>query len=276
MKADLHLHSNASDGRLPPGDLVREAARAGLTVIALTDHDSVDGVPAALAAAREFPSLQVIPGVEIGTDVPHGEVHVLGYFVDYTAGELLDRLERLRSGRQDRARKMVAKLKELGIDIKWERVQELAGKGAIGRPHVAQAMYEMGYIPNLKEAFNKYIGRDGPAYVEREKLTPVGAVELVVKAKGLPVLAHPADIGSLDKLLTELKGAGLVGMEVYYGGYTRETVSGLLAVAKRYGLIPCGGSDYHGLDALADAPLGSVDVPGQFVERLLALGRNKT
>lgn len=275
MKADLHLHSNASDGRLPADELVRQAARAGLTVIALTDHDSVDGVPAALAAAREFPSLQVIPGVEIGTDVPHGEVHVLGYFVDYTSRDLLDRLEKLRSGRLDRARRMVDKLKGLGIEIEWDRVQELAGDGAIGRPHVAQAMYEMGYISSLKEAFDKYIGRDGPAYAEREKLTPVGAVELVVKAKGLPVLAHPGDIESLDKLLTELKGAGLVGIEVYYGGYPQETVRSLLGVAKRYDLIPCGGSDYHGLDPLADAPLGSVDVPRQFVERLLALSRNR-
>ncbi|MBI4288322.1 MAG: PHP domain-containing protein [Chloroflexi bacterium] len=275
MKADLHLHSTASDGRFTPEELVRHVFQSGLTLMALTDHDSVDGAPAAIAAARAFPPLEVIPGVEIGTDVPHGEVHVLGYFVDYKSAGLLSRLESLRSGRVDRAQRMITKLKKLGVDIEWRRVQELAGGGSIGRPHIAQAMLEKGYIPNLKEAFNKYIGRDGPAYAEREKLTPEGAVQLVIRAGGLPVLAHPNDIESIDKLLIELKAAGLVGMEVYYGLYPAETVRRLKALAKRYDLIPCGGTDYHGLDTMNEAALGSILVPQESVDRLLALTRKK-
>ena len=275
MKADLHLHSTASDGKLSPKELVRQAAEDGLRVIALTDHDSVDGVPAALAAALEFPSLEVIPGVEIGTDVPHGEVHIVGYFVDYKSELLLSRLESLRNGRQDRAQRMIAKLRDLGIHIEWKRVQELAGEGSIGRPHIAQAMYEKGYISSLKEAFDKYIGRNGPAYAEREKLTPIEAVEFIVKASGLAVLAHPADIESKENLLHQLKDAGLVGMEVYYGNYSTETVHNLLALARKHGLIPCGGSDYHGLDALNEAPIGGTDIPDESVERLFALARSR-
>ena len=275
MKADLHLHSTASDGKLSPEELVRYAAEEGLALMALTDHDSVDGVPAALAAAKKFPPLEVIPGVEIGTDVPHGEVHIVGYFVDYKSEQLLSRLVKLRNGRLDRAQRMIAKLRDLGIHIEWARVQELAGVGSVGRPHIAQAMHEKGYISNLKEAFDKYIGRDGPAYAEREKLTPVGAVELIVNAKGLAVLAHPADIESKEKLLPDLMKAGLVGMEVYYGNYSTEVVHNLLALARKHDLIPCGGSDYHGLDALNEAPIGGTDIPDESVERLFALARSR-
>lgn len=275
MKADFHLHSIASDGRLSPEELVRQAALKGLRVIALTDHDSVDGVLSALAAAKAFPPLEVIPGVEIGTDVPHGEVHVLGYFIDYKSEYLLSKLESLRNGRRDRALKMLAKLKDLGIDIKWERVQELAEGGSIGRPHIAQAMYEKGYISNIKEAFNKYIGREGPAYAEREKLTPVEAVELIAKARGLAVLAHPANIEPVEELLPQLKEAGLVGLEVYYNGYSYEVVRNMLALAQRYNLIPCGGSDFHGLDASNETPLGSLDIPQESVDRLFTLARGR-
>ncbi len=271
MKADLHLHSTASDGKLSPEELVQYAAEQGLTLMALTDHDSVDGVPAALAAALKYPPLEVIPGVEIGTDVPHGEVHIVGYFVDYKSELLLSRLEKLRTGRLDRARRMIAKLRDLGIHIEWARVQELAGEGSVGRPHIAQAMQEKGYISNFKEAFDKYIGRNGPAYAEREKLTPVEAVEFIVKVGGLAVLAHPADIESKEKLLPELMKAGLVGMEVYYGNYTAEVMHTLLALARKHGLIPCGGSDYHGLDELNETPVGFWDIPDESVKRLLAL-----
>ena len=167
-KVDLHMHSTASDGRLSPEGIVHKSAERGLIIIALTDHDSVDGIAPALVAAKAFPWLRVIPGVEISTDVPHGEVHVLGYFIDYTDPEFAVRLERMRHSRWGRAQGMIAKLRNLGIHIEWQRVQEIVGSGSIGRPHIAQAMLEKGYIDSIKEAFTKYIGRDGPAYVERE------------------------------------------------------------------------------------------------------------
>src|SRR4030042_1184344 len=159
---DLHLHTSAADGRLNPRELGELAAARGLKVIAITDHDSTAGIDAAFEAAKAFPSLTVIPGVEINTDIPHGEVHILGYFIDYHQPDLQRTLATLRGARLDRAKKMVAKLEGLGISIEWERVLQLAKGGAVGRPHTAQAMYEKGYVSSFQEAFDRYLGRNWP------------------------------------------------------------------------------------------------------------------
>jgi len=275
MKIDLHLHSTASDGRFSPQELVSMAASSGLEAIAITDHDSVEGVAPALLAAQEFPSLKVIPGVEVSTDVPHGEVHILGYFIDYGDPELISTLEGLRSSRRLRAQRMIAKLANLGIHIEWERVQEIAGDGSIGRPHIAQAILERGYVSSPKEAFVKYISREGPAYVERKKMTPEQAVELVVKTGGLPVLAHPADIDRLEELIPRLQKVGLVGIEAYYNGYQSKLVKYLASLARKYGLIASGGSDYHGLEGVSETALGGVVVPFECLKQLFALARQK-
>ena len=274
-EVDLHIHSTASDGRLSPADVVRKSAEIGVTTIALADHDSTDGVAPALLAAEAFPWLKVIPCVEISTDVPSGEVHVLGYFIDYTDHKLQVALERMRNSRQGRAQGMIAKLGKRGIHIKWQRVQEIAGSGSIGRPHIAQAMLEKGYIASLKEAFTKYIGRDGTAYVEREKMTPVEAVELILLAKGLPVLAHPFTINDPETMVIELKAVGLVGIEAYYGGYTAEEINSLVSLADRHNLIATGGSDYHGLEASTETMIGGADVPVESAEQLIALAEQR-
>jgi len=274
-KVDLHIHSTASDGRFSPAEIVRKSAAVGLTVIALADHDTVDGIIPALEAAKAFPWLKVIPCVEISTDVPDGEVHVLGYFIDYTDRELQATLERMRDSRRQRAQKMVAKLKDLGMHIEWDRVREIAGGSAFGRPHIARALLEKGYIGSLKEAFTKYIGRSGPAYVEREKMTPVEVVKLILQSNGLPVQAHPLTVPDPETMVIELKEAGLIGIEAYYGGYTTEEINRLVRLANRYGLITSGGSDYHGLDDTAETMLGGVDVPVESVERLLALAKER-
>ncbi len=270
-KVDLHIHSSASDGLLSPTEIVRKSVVLGLTIIALTDHDTVDGIAPALAAAKAFPQLKVIPAVEISTDVSADEVHVLGYFVDYTAYELQIALERMRSSRQQRARGMIAKLGDSGIHIEWQRVQEIAEGGTVGRPHLAQAMLEKGYIASIKEAFTKYISRSGPAYVERDKMTPQEAVELILRSNGLPVLAHPLFISDPEKLVVELKAAGLVGIEAYYDNYTADEIERLVSLANKYNLITSGGSDYHGLDASTETMLGGTDVPMQAAEQLIAL-----
>ncbi len=275
MRADLHIHSTASDGRLTPQEIVRLAARSGLEVIAITDHDSVEGVVPALQEAQSFPHLRVIPGVEMSTDIPHEEVHILGYFVDYHDPEFVGTLERLRNSRRRRAQRMVAKLDGMGIHIEWERVQQIAGSGSIGRPHIAQAMLEQGYVLSTKEAFLKYIGRNGPAYVEREKMTPQQSVELLVKAGGLPVLAHPAGIGNLEELIPELQKAGLVGIEAYYDGYNPKLRKYLASLAHKYNLIASGGSDYHGLDDKTETPVGGVEVPYECVEQLLKIAEQR-
>ncbi len=270
-KVDLHIHSSVSDGRFSPAEVVRKAAEAGLTAIALADHDNVDGIAPALEAAKNFPWLKVIPCVEISTDVPQGEVHMLGYFIDYTHQELLASLEKMRVSRQKRAQGMIAKLENLGLTIEWERVKEIAGSGSVGRPHIAQALLEKGYIASIKEAFTKYIGWGGPAYVEREKMSPVEAVRLILRANGLPVLAHPLFINELEAMVVELKASGLVGLEAYYDNSTAEEINRLVNLADKYGLIVTGGSDYHGLDESAETLIGGANVPVESAEQLITL-----
>ncbi len=275
-QVDLHVHSTASDGKLSPAEVIRQAAERGLSYIALADHDTVDGIATARAAAQSFPDLTVIPGIEISTDIPEGEVHILGYFIDYKDAELLARLEEFKNSRLRRAQKMVAKLKELGIHIEWQRVLELAGTSTIGRPHIAQAMMEKGHVPSFKDAFDEYLGHGKPAYVEREKMLPAEAVAIIVRAKGLAVLAHPFTTEDPEGLISELKPAGLVGLEAYYNGYSAEEVESLVALAQKYGLIATGGSDFHGIEPAEETAIGGADVPLEVVERLIALKKEKT
>jgi predicted metal-dependent phosphoesterase TrpH len=272
---DLHVHSTASDGRFSPEEVVRHAAELGLTVMSLTDHDTVDGVGPALAAARRFPRLRVVPGVEVSTDVPHGEVHILGYFIDYASPGLATTLARFRASREGRAQAMVARLAQLGVHIGWPRVKEIAGSGSIARPHIAQAMLEKGYIGSIREAFDRYISRDGPAYVEREKMTPAEAVTVILHNGGLPVMAHPLTAPEPEKMIQELKGAGMVGLEAYYNSYSAEKIEYLTGLARRHGLIATGGSDYHGLDDSNETVMGGVDVPVSSAERLFALAEQR-
>jgi len=274
-KVDLHIHSTASDGRFSPAEVVRKAAEAGLAVIALADHDSVEGIPPALEAAKNFPRLKIIPCVEISTDVPEGEVHMLGYFVDYTQQELLTALKRMRDSREKRAQGMIAKLANLGLPVEWERVKEIASSGSVGRPHIAQALLEKGYIASIKEAFTKYLAWGGPAYVEREKISPAEAAELILQANGLPVLAHPLTINDPESLIIELKESGLTGLEAYYKDYTAAEIDRLVSLADKYGLIATGGTDYHGLDDSAEVMIGGTDVPMKSVEQLVSLAEQQ-
>ncbi len=274
-QVDLHIHSTASDGKFSPEVIVGKAAALGLTTIALTDHDSVDGIAPALEAAKAHPRLRVIPSIEISTDMPSGEVHILGYFIDFTSDELKSALERFRSSRQRRAQGMIARLRDLNIHIDWQRVQEIAGDGSIGRPHIAQAMLEKGYINSIKDAFDGYIEHGGPAYVEREKMTPAEAVALIVRSDGLPVLAHPFTVNDPDKMVIELKKKGLVGIEAYYNGYTAEEVKSLVSLADKHSLVTTGGSDYHGLDDSTETMIGGVEVPVASAERLISLAEER-
>ena len=279
-EVDLHLHTTFSDGTLTPTQLVRMCAERGLKVVSVSDHDSTQGIPEALQAARPFPQLTVIPGIELSTDVPGSEIHVLGYFVDYQNADFQRTIQRFREDRVGRAHRMVEKLNELGLAISWERVKELSGDGAIGRPHIAQAMVEAGYVQYPRDAFDHYLGRNGVAYVERLKLTPAEAVKILVDNGALPVMAHPTysvsksdrdEVASLRKILRGLKRAGLVGVEVYYGDYTPEQVRRLAGVADELGLVPCGGSDYHASGNPGEPEPGTVGPPMETVEALKSL-----
>jgi hypothetical protein len=273
-KVDLHIHSSASDGRLSPQEIVYRAVELGITIIAIADHDTVAGIAPALAAAKVFPELKVIPAIEISTDVPGDEVHVLGYFIDYTNSHFISRLESMRRSRVERAQKMVAKLKGLGVNIEWERVQHFAGGSTIGRPHIAQAMLEKGYIGSISEAFAKYIGRNGPAYAEREKMTPAEAVKLLLDVNGLPVLAHPLTIRETEAMIMEMRASGMVGIEVYYKDYGEEQRNSLRQLAQKHHLIATGGSDYHGLED-NEIMIGDAGVPLVAAEQLLALAEHR-
>jgi predicted metal-dependent phosphoesterase TrpH len=276
VKADLHLHTTASDGRLEPGEIVALAISIGLDVIAITDHDTIDGVVPALDAASASHLLKVIPGVEINTDVAQGEVHILGYFIDYTDRKLAATLQKLRDSRLGRAQKMIAKLGDLGMKIDWQRVSELAQGGTVGRPHISQALFEKGYVRSEKEAFDKYIGHNGPAYVERHKLLPDEAVKLILDAYGLPVLAHPADIADLDELVPKLKATGLVGLEIYYGNYDPKTIDRLAKIARQYDLVTTGGTDYHAFGNGIEVGIGSKLTPERSVKQLFALASKRS
>ncbi|MCL5961567.1 MAG: PHP domain-containing protein [Chloroflexi bacterium] len=267
---DLHLHTTASDGMYSPRELVDRAVRAGLRYIAVTDHDTVDGVAPAIQVAKSLP-LEVIAGIELSTEVPRGEVHVLGYFIDPRNPELQKTLDLLKSARWARAQEMVARLASLGLGLDWDRLLALAGKAAIGRPHIAQALVDSGYVTSIPEAFEKYIGRGGPAYVDRYKLAPTDAIGLLSRSGGVSSLAHPADIDDLGAILPALAQAGLAGLEAYYHNYSPSTVRSLLDLAAMYDLVPTGGSDHHGWPTMKEAPVGGVFVPPQSIERLRAL-----
>lgn len=281
---DLHLHTTCSDGRLSPTDLVRLCGERGLRVISISDHDSTEGIAEALEAARRYPGLTIIPGIELSADMPGTEVHILGYFIDHRDEVLQRTLSGFRDGREERARRMVERLAELGVRLSWERVVELSDGGAIGRPHIAQAMVEAGVVRYPKEAFDLYLGRNGPAYVGRARLSPEEAVGLVADNGALPVLAHPtyvtnepdSDSEELERLLLRLKAKGLVGMEVYYKDYPSDVVDRLRSLADRLGLIACGGSDYHAAGNPGEPEPGTVGPPMESFEALLGLVRGRS
>lgn len=224
-------------------------------------------------AEGERVGVEVIPGVELGVDVAGGELHLLGYLFDWRNPDFQVLLQRLRDGRLDRAAAMVRKLAELGMPLDYARVRELAGEGAVGRPHIARAMLEQGYVTSFEEAFERWLGDDRPAYVGRERLTLGQAVRWLRTLGGVAVLAHPLENGIHDGDLPGLVREGIAGLECYYWGYDEATVGHLLALARQYHLVPTGGSDFHGFGALGDESrnlIGSVYVPDDTVDRLRA------
>lgn len=266
-RVDLHAHSTASDGELTPAELVQYARAKGLAALALTDHDSVDGLDAAMDAARDT-ALELVPGVELSCDVPQNEVHILGYFVDWHDAAFQTMLARFREGRYGRAEKMVKKLTTLGAPITFARVKAIAGDASIGRPHIAQALVEAGHVATTSEAFERFIGRTGPAYVERFRLNPEDAVALILRAGGAPVLAHPREVTYWIEPLVKV---GLVGLEALYGLYDEATRAHLTQLARQYDLIITGGSDFHGLNRMAYLnDLGDIEVSFEVVEQLRA------
>ncbi len=268
-KIDLHMHSTASDGLLSPTEVVRSAHALELTTIALTDHDTTDGVAEAQAAGHNL-GVEVIAGVEINSEGEHGDVHFLGYFVDPANAALQEKLLEIRDARVGRARGMLRKLAEMGMPVAWERVLQIAGDASsIARPHVARALLEAGHVTSTQEAFDKYINNDGPAYVNRLRLTPQETIDIVHAAGGLIVLAHPPRAGTVE-LIPMLQELGLDGIEVYYSEHTPDEIAMLERIAAERGLLTTGGSDFHGWNDGVHANMGSVSVPPACADRLRA------
>ena len=265
---DLHTHSLRSDGAFEPAEVVRRAAARGVRIQALSDHDTLIGAAEAVAEGERL-GVRVIPSTELNTESEWGDVHVLGYFLDPADTALEERLRWLRENRGRRIELMVEKLNALGYPVRLERVLEIAQGGSLGRPHLAQALFEAGHVTTYDAAFVTLISKGSPAYVSRVGLTPLEAVRLVRAHGGVPSLAHPGTVVDLERLLPELVGAGLAGMECYYGSHTPEATIRYLRLAATHDLVPTGGSDFHGRGAHG-APLGGVRVPGSSVDALEA------
>ncbi len=269
--ADFHNHSTASDGKLTPTQIVDLAAQRGVLIFALTDHDSTEGIAEARQAAAKYAGFVLVPGVELSTDIEGDEVHVLGYFTfeQIENADLQAALAKFRAGRFERGKAMVEKLVAIGKPISWERVLEIAGEASVGRPHVAQALVEAGHVATIPEAFDLYICRNGPAYAEREKMTPLEAVQTLRRYGAPAVMAHPSFTKSAEVILPELVQAGLAGMEVYYKNYDEETVANLAAMAQRLGILPLGGSDYHALNNPGEREPGDIPLPDRVARDFL-------
>ncbi len=257
-RADLHTHTTASDGRLTPTQLVELAANIGLSTIAITDHDTVAGLPEGIEAGKRL-GVEVIPGIELSTEDNGTDIHMLGYFIDYQNPDFIEMLHHFQMIRLERAKKIIEKLAELGVHITLEEVIQIAGNAAsIGRPHIAQAILNRGYVSDFQEAFDKYIGAEGPAYVPKYKLPTVEGTKFLYKAGGVPVIAHPGLSTTPDYVEFLAKNGHIRGIEVWHPEHTPEQVHTYYKLAEKYRLLKTGGSDFHGVPG--KSKLGQVTV----------------
>lgn len=272
---DLHVHSTYSDGTLTPYELAKLAKDTGLTAFALTDHDTVDGIPDALSACQEF-EIELIPGIEFSTEYQGKDIHIVGLELDWKSPRFLSEVHLFQDSRNIRNRKMIAKLHDLGnIDISWEQMEAAFGKAIWTRAHFARYLKDHGYVKEMKEAFSRYIGDDCPYFVPREKVSPAQAVRLIRSTGGIPILAHPllyrlTEEGLLT-LIEELKNAGLLGIEALYSTHTPEEESFVLRLARRQGLLISGGSDFHGSNKPSislGTGRGNLKIPYELLEKL--------
>ena len=263
--ADLHVHTNYSDGSFSPAEVLELAVGIGLTHIAITDHDSVDGVPQAVAAAQGGP-VEVVSGVEVSARMAHPEIHIIGLFIVPGRGTLCKFLRERLDERRARIHTMTSKLRDLGLALTPEDVFAVASNGAPGRIHVAEALVRKGQVGSLQEAFYRYIGDNGPAYVARQVISPREAAEHIRSAGGVPILAHPG-LSNCDELIPALVDSGIMGLEVYYPAQTSAEEEFYLRIAEKHGLLVSGGSDCHGRFK-NEVMMGKVRIASERVERL--------
>lgn len=273
-RLDLHLHTTHSDGSSAPTEVVALARKAGVSALAITDHDITTAIPEAMAAGRNL-GIEVIPGVEISSWYGDSELHVLGYFLDWQDAALNERLAALRESRHRRNPKIIERLQSLGIDIQYDEVRALAGTDAVGRPHIARVLMNKGVVGSAKEAFDRFLAHGGPAYVPRELPSPAEAIRWIKAASGLAVLAHPSWVktteGTLADLVRQLNADGLDGVEVHYSTHTPRQTREYLDLAKQLNLLVTGGSDFHGVtkpDIEVGFGRGTLSVPDSLLPKL--------
>ena len=271
---DLHSHSTASDGSDSPSALVALAKRQGLAAVALTDHDTVEGLAEAQAAADGV-GVRLVQGCELSCEVGSASMHLLVYFLSDGPGPLQDRLAGLQAARADRNRRIVDVLQAHGLDVTLEEILTEAGRGSVGRPHVAGVLLRKGYVESVQDAFDRWLGNGKPAYLDRERLLPAEAIALAHASGAVTVLAHPTSLGyeaaELEKFVAGLAADGLDGLECEYGRYSPDTRARLRALAERHGLAVTGGSDYHGRykpDLSLGTGLGDLNVPDDLLDAL--------
>jgi len=266
---DFHLHSTASDGVHSPTWVMETAAVRGVRTLALTDHDTTDGLAEAKAAAGRL-GLRLVPGIELSTDLEKTDVHLLGFGIDAGSKRLQDYLSWLREGRMGRTRKAVDILAGLGVPVRLERVLEIAGEASVGRPHIARALVEAGHVASVQEAFDLYLGDGKPGDVPREKLQPAEAIDEVHAAGGVVFVAHAIFIGEdYPAVVEEFARIGLDGLETYYKHYTPEIIAAHEVLSERLGLARSGGSDYHGLGNPDDREIGDIPFPDDAVRAFM-------
>ncbi|MBU0566616.1 PHP domain-containing protein [bacterium] len=265
MPADLHIHTTASDSTLSPEEVVSCAYRANLKTIAITDHDTIEGIDRAVEEAKKV-GLEVIPGVELSSRINKNEAHFLGYYINHRDPTLKEHLKRFKDARQKRGLLITEKLNSIGVEIDYEEVLRLSQGGALGRPHVARALLEAGKVFSIKEAFDKYIGYGGPAHVEKIRLTPGQAIKIIKEAGGIPVFAHPYYVEA-DDLIPELIKDGLAGIEVYHPNHDAKVTKHYKKLAIKYGLLITGGSDAHG-SVKEGVTIGQITIPDEMAAKL--------
>lgn len=273
MSADLHIHTTYSDGSFTPAEIIDKAVERGFNTIAISDHDTLEGIKPALDYAADI-DIEVIPAIEFSTFRGKAEIHVLGYFIDYKDENLKDKVKKIYDARKLRAKKMVNLLNKEGVKITFAEVREVAGDDYIGRPHLAQTMVKKGYIDKIGDAFTEqYIGNGGRAYVKKYKISPEEAIDLILESGGIPVLAHPIFINHGKPLreddIKELKENGLLGVEVYHSKQTAEDSKYYKNIAKKLDLLIKGGSDFHGENS-PGVDLGDIRLEDKYVEKLKA------
>ncbi|MFH0877152.1 MAG: PHP domain-containing protein [Candidatus Omnitrophota bacterium] len=261
--ADLHIHTYYSDGTFSPSEVVAQAAKCGLATIAITDHDTVEGIDLARSAAGDC---EVLTGIELTAEFDGKEIHILGYLLDHRDVAFLNMLKEMRQVRVMRIHEMCKKLKKCGLNLEPDDVFSLTKGGSVGRLHLARAMFEKGLVFSIADAFARFIGDRGPAYVGKFKMSPKEAIAWIKKTKGIPVLAHPYTISDRSLIIDFVK-AGIMGIEAYYPEHSSYQADEFMKIAKKYDLLITGGSDCHG-EAKSEVHLGKVKLPYEYVEKL--------